>query len=269
MGGILPPAERRSGALLAVYAAISLLLLVSGERLPVSGLRSFGALLFAPMDRLVLAADRAVASWRENARLHERIASLEIENARLRVQGDENRRLREAMDLPPWTGTATMPVEILALSGSQVPTGATLSAGRRKGVAVGDVVVTQDGLLGRVVESYAFLSRAAFITDPASAVACEVESTGVMGILRMATSPRPRLVLTGIPLSDTLWIGGRIVTSGLSRHYPRGIPVGTISALGRDPSGLTQDVEIRMGATLSRLRHGFVLSRPRAPETGR
>lgn len=266
MGGILPPAERRSGVLLAVYAAISLLLLVSGERLPVSGLRSLGALLFAPLDRMVLAADRGVAAWRENTRLHERIAKLELENARLRQAGDENRRLREVMELPPWTGTTMRPVEILALSGSQVPIGATISAGRRRGVAVGDVLVTENGLLGRVVESYAFLSRAAFITDPASAVACEVESTRVMGILRMVSVPRPRLVLTGIPISDTLAVGLRVVTSGLSRRYPRGIPVGTIVGLGRDPSGLTQDVEVRPGAALSRLRHGFVLPRPRRLE---
>ena len=36
MGGILPPAERNSSALLAVFAAISLILLVMGDRLPTS-----------------------------------------------------------------------------------------------------------------------------------------------------------------------------------------------------------------------------------------
>jgi rod shape-determining protein MreC len=97
------------------------------------------------------------------------------------------------------------------------------------------------------------------ITDPNSAVACEVESTSVLGVLRFLTVPHPRLVLTGVPLSDTLRAGERVVTSGMSPHYPRGIPVGRIGALGKDGGGLTQDVEVVPDARLSRLRHVFVM----------
>jgi rod shape-determining protein MreC len=266
MGGFLPPAERRGGIMLGVLAAVSLLLLLSGDRVTGTGLRAVGAWLFAPLDRMVLAVDRVVAAWRENGRLHQHIVTLELENAKLRSAGHENRRLRELLDLPPWSTGRLTPVEILALSGSQVPTAATLSAGRSQGVKVGDVLVTSDGLLGRVVESYGGLSRAALITDPASAVACEVDTTGVLGVLRTNAVPRPRLVLTGIPMSDTLKIGQRIVTSGFSRRYPRGVPVGRIVRLGRDPSGLTQDVEIAPGVDLARLRHGFIMTRPQPLE---
>jgi cell shape-determining protein MreC len=57
-----------------------------------------------------------------------------------------------------------------------------------------------------------------------------------------------------------------VLSSGLSRRYPRGVPVGVIHKLGRRPDGLTQDVEIASAARLSRLRHGFVLPRPRPLE---
>ena len=40
MPNILPPAERRSVVLVTAYAALSLLLLVVGERIPVGGLGS-------------------------------------------------------------------------------------------------------------------------------------------------------------------------------------------------------------------------------------
>jgi len=262
MGGFLPPAERHSSALLAIFTAVSLLLLVAGERLPAAGLRGVGAWLFAPFDRVVLVVDRVAAAWRENRRLHERIATLELDNARLRTAAVENARLRDSLGLPAWTPWRLRAVEILALSGAPVPTAATLSAGRRQGVREGDVVVNRDGLLGRVTEVYPALSRAVLVTDPASAVACEVESTGVLGVLRRSVVPHPRLVLTGIPLSDTLRIGQRVLTSGLSRRYPRGIPVGFVTRLGRDPSGLTQDVEVALAAQLSRLRHGFVVAAP-------
>ena len=84
MASILPPAERRSVVLVMVYAALSLVLLVVGERIPAAGLRGAGATLFAPFDRVTGAADRLFNSWNENERLHERVARLEADNARLR-----------------------------------------------------------------------------------------------------------------------------------------------------------------------------------------
>ena len=154
---------------------------------------------------------------------------------------------------------------MLALAGEPVPTAATLSAGAAQGVHVGDAVVTSDGLVGRVGEVYAGLSRVILLTDPNSAVACEVESTGVQGVLRFFTSPRPRLLLTGVPMADTVRVGQRVLTSGLSLRYPRGLPVGRVERLGRDVSGLTQEIEIAPAARLSRLRHAYVVPGPVLP----
>lgn len=262
MGGILPPAERRSSVLLGAYAALSLLLLIAGERIPAGALRGIGAWVFAPFDRVVLSADRVAAAWRENQQLHQRITELEIENQRLRIAGVENRHLRDSLGLPVPTGVTLRPVEVLALAGDLQPLAATVSAGTRQGVREGDVVVTREGLLGRVGDAWPSLARVVLLTDPNSAVACEVESTRVLGVLRASSTPYPRLVLTGVPLSDTVRAGQRVVTSGLTARYPRGLPVGRVTRIGRDPSGLTQDVEVEPASRPSRLRHAFVMVRP-------
>ncbi len=266
MGGFLPPAERRSSALLGLYAALSLLLLLLGERLPQAPLRAVGAWLFAPIDRVVLTADRLAAAWRENQRLHQAVTELQIENQHLRMAGVENQRLREELGLPGYHGYVLKPVEVVALSGEAVPAAATLSAGTRQGVHEGDAVVTREGVLGRIGESYPTLSRAVLLTDLNSAVAAEVESTGVLGVLRFSATPHPRLVLTSVPLADTVRIGQQVLTSGLSRRYPRGLPIGRVVRVGRDPSGLMQDVEVEPFARLSRIRHAFVISRPAREE---
>jgi len=262
MGGILPPAERRSSALTALYVALSLLLLVIGDRIPQSGLRGLGAALFAPFDRIVMASDRLAAAWRENRQLHARLTDLELENARLRSAGVENQRLREQLELPGYRAPVFKPVEVLALSGEPLPIAATLSAGRQQGMHVGDAVVTSDGLVGRLTEVYAATSRAALLTDPQAPVACEIESTGVLGILHFTGAPQPALMLTAVPFADTVRVGQRLLTSGLSRRYPRGIPVGHVSKLGRDANGLTQAITVNPEARLSRLRHVFVIPGP-------
>ncbi len=265
MGGFLPPAQRRSGALLGLYAAVSIVLLLTGERIPQSGLRAAGALLFAPLDRVVLVVDRVSAAWRENQRLHERITGLELENARLREAGVENAHLRDSLGLPAYRAQSLRPVEVLSLAGEPVPTAATLSAGGGQGVRVGDAVVTSEGLVGRIGEVYPGLSRVVLLTDPNSAVACEIESTGVQGVLRFVTTPRPRLLLGGVPFADTVRVGQKVLTSGLSTRYVRGLPVGRVERVGRDVSGLTYEIEVAPAARLSRLRHAFVVPGPARP----
>jgi len=266
MGGILPPADRRGRTLLGIYAGISVVLLLTGDHIPQGGLRGVGALLFSPLDRLVLVVDRVSAAWRENEALHRRVTELELEVSRLKDAGVENERLRDSLGLPAYRQMRLRPVEVLAMAGEPIPSSATLSAGARQGVRVGDAVVTSEGLVGRVGEVYPTLSRVVLLTDPVAAVACEIESTGVQGILKFSGTPYPRLVLSGVPVADTVRVKQHVITSGLSLRYPRGIPVGEVTRLGLDPSGLTHDIEIAPAARLSRLRHAFVVPGPPLPE---
>jgi rod shape-determining protein MreC len=265
MGGLLPSAERRSGFLLGLYVAVSVLLLLTGEWIPQAAVRGVGAWLFAPFDRMVLVVDRLSAAWRENERLHERITRLELENVRLRQAGVENARLRDSLGLPAYRGLLLKPVEVLALSGGPVPAAATLSAGSAQGVSVGAAVITSEGLVGRIAEVYPGLSRAVLLTDPNSAVACELEDSGVQGVLRFAASPRPRLLLTGVPSGDTVRVGELVLTSGLSLRYPRGLPVGRVERVGPDASGFMQEIEIAASARPARLRHAYVVPGPTRP----
>ena len=266
MGGSLPPAERRGSALVALYVALSLLLLMIGERVPQTALRGVGSALFAPFDRVVMSMDRLAAAWLENQELHTRLTALELENAHLRGLEEENRQLRQQLSLPGYRELGLKPVEVLAFTGEPVPAAATLSAGERSGVRAGDVVVTSDGLVGRISEVYGGTSRAALLTDPAVSVACEVESTGVLGILRFSANPRPALALAAVPFADTVRVGQRLLTSGFSRRYPRGIPVGRIRKVGQDAEGLTQTIVVEPAARFTRLRHVFVIPGPRPLE---
>jgi cell shape-determining protein MreC len=59
-----------------------------------------------------------------------------------------------------------------------------------------------------------------------------------------------------------------VVTSDLSLRFPRGIPVGTVTRIDHDATGLMQEIEITPFARLARLRHAFVAPGPRPPADG-
>jgi rod shape-determining protein MreC len=262
MPGLAPPAERRSSVLAAVFVILSLLLLSIGDRIPQASLRAVGATFFAPVDHVVLSLDRLAAGWRENQQLHMRMAQLELENAHLRTLASENQALRSQLELPGYRNPALKPAEVLSLTGEPYPASATLGVGAKQGVRAGDAVVTSDGLVGRIGEVASGSSRVVLLTDPNASVACEVESTGVLGLLRFVPSPHPRLLLTSVPFADTIRVGERVLTSGLSTRYPRGIPVGRVTRIGTPDGSLTQEIEIESAARLSRLRFVFVIPGP-------
>jgi cell shape-determining protein MreC len=72
-------------------------------------------------------------------------------------------------------------------------------------------------------------------------------------------------VLTLVPFTDTVSVGQRVLTSDLSRRYPRRIPVGRVVRLGVAEGGLTQEIELEPAARLTRLRYVFVIPGPTAP----
>ena len=60
-------------------------------------------------------------------------------------------------------------------------------------------------------------------------------------------------------MTDTVHVGQRVLTSGYSRHYPRGLAVGRVVRAVPDASRLMLEVEVEPAVHLSRLRHAFVI----------
>jgi rod shape-determining protein MreC len=98
-------------------------------------------------------------------------------------------------------------------------------AGKEKGVEVGNPVMNERGLVGRVIGVAHGASRVLLLTDVASRTPVLVDRTDARAILTGDASQTPKLeYLRGIdPIKD----GDRILTSGDGGMIPRGLPVGT------------------------------------------
>lgn len=98
------------------------------------------------------------------------------------------------------------------------------NAGREKGIQAGHPVMSEKGLVGRVVGVTDGASRILTLTDIASRTPVMIDRTNARAILTGDGGPNPRLeYLRG---HEPVKEGDRVVTSGDGGMLPRGLPVG-------------------------------------------
>ncbi|MEM9705945.1 MAG: rod shape-determining protein MreC [Pseudomonadota bacterium] len=106
-----------------------------------------------------------------------------------------------------------------------------LNAGALDQVAVGNAVVDDFGLVGRVVETGRRSARVLLLTDAQSRVPVYVEAAELEGILIGRPGGRPVISYTRGKPADALKPGQRVVTSGAGGVLPPGLPVGVVETI--------------------------------------
>lgn len=257
-----------------VLFAISVALLLARETGPVRAAQSAGTQALVPLQRLIAEGGRSTS------RFFDAIAEIErlrTENARLRAQVDgltlENIQLRERVLAAEQA--AKLQRVAASLSGPAVgaqvigrdPAGfirsLTLDAGSDAGVAVGNIVVAEQGLVGRIVEVGPNYSRVIPITDSSSAIIATVQRTRATGILRGLFGDT--LVLEWILQNEDVREGDVVLTAGLAlsdelrSRYPKGLVLGAVADVRKADVLAYQKAVVRPAVDLRRLERVLVV----------
>ena len=123
-----------------------------------------------------------------------------------------------------------------------------VNAGRASNVEVGQAVVDNNGLVGRIVEAGGGASRVLLLTDIQSRIPVYVEEADVEGLLVGNTRRQPVISITSGADEIEPEPGQRVLTSGAGGALPRGLPVGVVTGSG---SG---DVTVELYANYARTR---------------
>lgn len=125
-------------------------------------------------------------------------------------------------------------------------------------VEPGMVVITFDGLLGRVRLRDGGYARVECLTSLETAVSVTNQRTGEGGILKWDPL-RDGLAIGAIPSQSDWQPGDRVVTSGLGLAFPGGILVGWVCGHRAGRGGLLQSIEVRPAARAARAQEVFLL----------
>lgn len=232
-------------ALLAVAAGLFLLALGRFAPERMTALRAGAVDANAPLWRAASGPAEAVSGvWETisgypNAvsrarRLEGELASARASAARADVLAAENARLKHLLGFAEGGRTRVAVARIAGGSGGGLVETAVVSAGAANGVRPGQPVLTDAGLLGRVVEVGGRASRVLLVSDNDSRVPVRVVRTGVSALLAGVGGGMAELrFVVGDP-SKGPKIGDLIVTSGEGGLFAPDVPVARVVAVVGD-----------------------------------
>lgn len=238
--------------LVLLVAFMALFLGPTGKLLPIEK----GALqLFSPVQYALARSVESLDSLRgiikgpvrlqeENEELHRQIRALRTQVEMLREAQIENEVLREQLGFAEaHPSYQVLPAEVIGRDPSNLVRSLIVDRGSDDGVMSDMPVITDRGLVGRVVEVHRTSSTILLLTDAASSVNGLVQRTRATGIVqgRMGRNPVMRFIPQGTPVE----VGDVILTSGLGGNFPKRIVIGYVTSVTGEDIDLFQEADIR------------------------
>lgn len=173
----------------------------------------------------------------ENAELKKEIATLRTELADYYNVKQENERLWRYYDLKAQNPQYDiLPATVVRRDPNADFYSFTLDKGKRDDVAVGDPVVTENGIIGWVYEVDSYTAKVKTILSPDAKVGVIDTVTRDSGVVsgNVLYADKNLTTMTRISALNNLKEGDIVTTTGISGIYPSGLIVGQVKEIAFD-----------------------------------
>ena len=193
---------------------------------------------------------------RENEELRRENDQLKMQMNQLQSKAAEADRLAALLNFRQAQRNVPMlAARVIGTSADTASQTIYLDRGERDGIRRNMGVITPDGVVGKVIESYRDTAQVLLLTDRESGVGAMVSESRIQS--PVGGTGEPLLAMKYIPTDDTVNVGEHVVTSGMDRIFPRDLPVGVVTEI--KTARPFQQVRVRPAANLQRLEEVIVL----------
>lgn len=200
-----------------------------------------------------------IDTQQENRILKLEVDSLKRENARYRELLATHERLRRLLRFKEAVSDPAVAAQVVGLD----PTGwfqsVVINKGRKAGIKTDMPVVNASGVVGRTVAVSPNFAKVLLIIDQNSAVDCLVQRSREKGIVRGQSAEICKLDY--MVKSGRVKEGDVVITSGLGKVFPKGLPVGIILNVKDGDGGLFKQIEVKPAVDFSKLEEVLVILR--------
>ena len=209
-------------------------------------LRSFHAVLSFPGRLIPFYSLR-----QDNKALRARIDLLNRKLQEAKTISDENDRLKTLLELKKTVPYSTVPAQVIGRDASNWSNAIIIDKGSSQGVKQQRGVLSTKGLVGRVVEAGKYSSKILLISDPNSKVGVVIQRNRQGGMLMGRPDGKCKMVY--IALDSDVKPGDKVVTAGFGGVFPKGILVGYVMKVAKEPGRLYKFAIIRPAQDLSKV----------------
>jgi rod shape-determining protein MreC len=191
----------------------------------------------------------------ENARLKNKVRSIEQTDA-------ENQRLRKLLGLRDTIPSDVVSAHIIAKDFTEFfrVTRVTLDRPARN-IRPNMPVIALDGVVGTVFRVAGDTVDVLLTVDSGSGIDVVVERTGARGFVRGTGNPNQYSCrVEYVQRTDEVDVGDLLLTSGVGKRFPKGIPVARVTKVVRRDFGIYQSVEAAPAVDLSRLEDVLIVT---------
>jgi rod shape-determining protein MreC len=194
---------------------------------------------------------------KQNTDLQEELGRLRLENARLKTDVDQNRRLQTLLDFKERYAGQTVAAQVIGSGGSEQSH--IIYIDKHTGLKPDMAVITPNGIVGKIKEVYPMSSQVLLINDHDSGAGVVLENSRLQGVLR--GTDLGDLKVDDIMSDEKVDVGERVITSGGDRIYPKGLPVGTVNKVTQESdTGPFLTIKVKPAADLNRLEEVLVIT---------
>src|SRR6185437_9881425 len=226
---------------------------------------------FTPVEKMLVSAGHFFRNgWhnyadlrdvrKQNKELQDQVNRLQMEQARLKQDADQARRLQVLLDFKEKFVAKTVAAQVIATSGTEQSRVITIDKGSNNGIKTDMAVITPDGIVGKIKDVFPLSSQVLLINDRDSGAGVILESSRLQGILKGGSLGE--LQITDVMSDEKVDAGEQVVTSGGDRIFPKGLAVGTvISAVPDRDNDPFLNIRIKPAADLRRLEEVMVVTK--------
>lgn len=193
---------------------------------------------------------------RENEELRRENGRLKLEVTQLQGKSAEADRLAALLNFKQ--KQAKVPMVAARVIGSNADANSAviyLDQGQREGIRKNMGVITPEGVVGKVIESFRDTCQVLLLTDRDSGVGAMIATSRIQSPVNGMGEPLLNMKYVGN--DDDVKVGDRVVTSGMDKIFPKDLPVGIVSQV--KPGASFKQIRVRPSASLEKLEEVIVL----------
>jgi rod shape-determining protein MreC len=251
--------------LFGIFVAISLTLIALNDTPQIRSIRSLAVVSVGMLQDLVSGIPGYFRLRRENTLLREINVTLTDEVSRLREARLENLRLHQMLGLKQKAGNRYLGGNVVGKTLQMLRNTITLDVGQDDGVRPQMPIVTEQGLVGKVLFTSSQYSVGQILLNRDLRISAKIQRSRVDGIIQWDGGRG--LSLRNVAKTLDVQAGDVVITSDYSSLFPPGIRIGTVVRSSLVPGSLFMTVDVEPTVDFSRVEEVFVVLS--TPDSGR